>query len=90
MASKKETARLNGKMKGNQNIFSLEGCGVEIKREGFSLELGQGVFSRMFTSFVLPSSIKKLLSLSFEPSYLAEVEKWNTGDGIVCSDKTPK
>ena len=88
--SKKETARLNGKMKGNQNIFSLEGCGVEIKREGFSLELGQGVFSRMFTSFVLPSSIKKLLSLSFEPSYLAEVEKWNTGDGIVCSDKTPK
>ena len=87
--SKKETARINGKMKGNQTVFSLKGCGVEIKREGYSLELGEGVFSRMFTRFVLPSSIKKLLSLSLESSYLDEVEKRNTGDSTVCSDTPP-
>lgn len=29
--SKKETARINGKFKGNQGIFSLEGCGIELE-----------------------------------------------------------
>lgn len=64
--SKKETARINGKFKGNQGIFSLEGCGIELENnEGIKQILGEGVFSRMFTSLNTPSSLIKYLKKSF-------------------------
>ena len=64
--SKKETARINGKFKGNQGIFSLEGCGIELENnEGLKQILGEGVFSRMFTSLNTPSSLIKYLKKSF-------------------------
>lgn len=64
--SKKETAQINGKFKGNQGIFSLEGRGVELKNnEGLKQDLGEGIFSRMFTGLNTPSSLKKYLKKSF-------------------------
>ena len=64
--SKKETARLNSKMKGSNKIFDIDGQGIVVEKNGMSVEIGQGVFSRMFTSFTTPSSIKKLLMATLE------------------------
>ena len=60
--SEKETARINSKFKGKSGIFSLEKKGIEIENEnGVKQYIGEGVFSRIFTGFNTPSSIKKLL-----------------------------
>lgn len=60
--SKKETARINSQIKGKSKIFSLDGCGVEFEdKNGYKINLGEGAFSRMFTSLNNPSSIKKYL-----------------------------
>lgn len=66
--SKKETARLNSKMKGSNKIFDIDGQGVEIEKDGTTIEIGQGIFSRMFTSFTTPSSIKKYLMATLDQS----------------------
>lgn len=47
---------------GKSGIFSLEKKGIEIENEnGVKQYIGEGVFSRIFTGFNTPSSIKKLL-----------------------------
>ncbi|WP_125116767.1 hypothetical protein [Agathobaculum sp. Marseille-P7918] len=66
--SKKETARANSKMKGSNKIFDVNGQGILIEKDDVSIEVGQGIFSRMFTSFNTPSSIRKLLLTTFEYS----------------------
>lgn len=65
--SKKETAQINSKLNGKSGIFSLEEKGIEIKNEnGVTQYIGEGLFSRIFTRFNTPSSIKKLLITSME------------------------
>lgn len=64
--SKKETARLNGQIK--NALFSLDGCGVEIKKGNAVSQIGEGIFSRMFTHFTLPSSLKELLEFYVDNS----------------------
>jgi len=60
--SEKETARINSKMKGKSGIFSLGKRGIEITNEkGQKQYISEGVFSRIFTGLVTPSSVKKLL-----------------------------
>ena len=52
--SKKETARINGKFKGNQGIFSLERCGIESENnEGLKQILGEGVFPECLQAWIL-------------------------------------
>lgn len=64
--SKKETARVNSKLKGSNKMFDIDGRGVAIEKDGIELQVGQGIFSRMFTNFNTPSSIKKLLLATLE------------------------
>ena len=60
--SKKETARANNEAKGKIGIFNLDGRAVEIFDErGITQQIGEGIFSRMFTHLNTPSSLKKLL-----------------------------
>lgn len=60
--SKKETARANNEAKGKIGIFNLDGRAVEICDErGITQQIGEGIFSRMFTHLNTPSSLKKLL-----------------------------
>lgn len=60
--TKKETARCNSEFGGKQQLFTLNGCGVElIDDEGGKQQIGQGIFSRMFTSLNTPSSLRKYL-----------------------------
>lgn len=72
--SKKETARINSNMKGSNKIFDIHGRGIEIQKYGISQYIGQGIFSRMFTAFNTPESMKKLLLATFE--YSKESEEW--------------
>lgn len=65
--SEKETARVSSKLKGKNKIFNINGKGIEIqnnKRE--KSYICDGIFSRMFTAFNTPSSIKKLFITSIE------------------------
>lgn len=58
--TKKETARCNGELKGKSKVFSIDGCGVELKNaKGVTLTLAGGVFSRMFTSLNTPAACRK-------------------------------
>lgn len=67
--SKKETARINSNLKGKNKIFSLDGCGIEINdKNGASQLIGDGIFSRMFTSFNTPLSMRKYLCTVIEKS----------------------
>lgn len=60
--SEKETARINTKMKGKTGIFSLEKRGIELENEkGVKQYVGEGIFSRIFTEFNRPHSIKDFL-----------------------------
>lgn len=70
--SKKETAKANAKMKGSNKIFDIDGQGIAVEKNGISVEIGQGVFSRMFTSFTTPSSIKKLIMDALEHGLISE------------------
>jgi hypothetical protein len=72
--SKKETARINSNMKGSNKIFDIHGRGIKIQKYGISQYIGQGIFSRMFTAFNTPESMKKLLLATFE--YSKESEEW--------------
>lgn len=73
--SKKETGRINSKMKGSNKIFDIKGQGIEIEKNGIKIEVGQGIFSRMFTAFNTPSSMKKVFRASVEQTYKADLEK---------------
>lgn len=64
--SKKETARVNSKLKGSNKMFDIDEQGIVIEKDGMELQIGQGIFSRIFTNFNTPSSIKKLLLATFE------------------------
>lgn len=69
--SEKETARINSKLKGKSGIFRLEKKGIEIENEnGVTQYIGEGIFSRIFTQFSTPSSIKKLLIAIMEKEEL--------------------
>lgn len=59
--SKKETARVNSKLKGSNKMFDIDGQGIVVEKDGMKLQIGQGIFSRLFTNFITPSSIKKLI-----------------------------
>lgn len=59
--SKKQTSKINATMKGESRIFDINGQGVEIERDGMKQVIGRGIFSRLYTSFLTPSSIKNLL-----------------------------
>lgn len=73
--SKKETARINSKFNGKNGIFSLEEKGIQIENgNGVTQYIGEGVFSRVFTGFNTPSSIKKLLITSLEKADTANAE----------------
>lgn len=63
---KKETARINSTYKGKKQLFTIDGCGVElIDSEGDKQQLGYGIFSRMFTSLNTPSSLRRYLVESY-------------------------
>ena len=67
--SKKETARVNGELKGKVKIFTLNNCGIELKNEkGTKQYLGEGIFSRMFTSLNTPISLVYYLKTTMEYS----------------------
>lgn len=63
--SRKETARINANMKGSNKIFDINGQGIELEKNEMSMQIGTGIFSRMFTSFNTPLSIKKLLMTTY-------------------------
>ncbi len=49
-------------MKGKTGIFSLEKRGIELENEkGVKQYVGEGIFSRIFTEFNRPRSIKDFL-----------------------------
>ena len=52
--SKKETARMKSKPKARNTLYELDGQGVEIKKDGNTIYLGQGIFSKIFTNFFTP------------------------------------
>lgn len=57
--SKKQTSRATLPRIGNP-LFKIDGRGIMIKnKQGVELMIGDGPFVRMFSSFYLPSSIKK-------------------------------
>lgn len=64
--SKKETARVNSKLKGSNKMFDIDGQGIVVEKDGMKLQIGQGIFSRLFTNFITPSSIKKLIFTMLE------------------------
>lgn len=67
--SKKETARVNAELNGKMKIFTLNDCGVELSNEnGVKQYLGEGIFSRMFTSLNTPSSLFYYLKTVMEYS----------------------
>lgn len=67
--SKKQSARQRVPHAGNM-IFLLDGQRVELSDEnGNHLMIGDNAFTRMFTAFNYPSSIKKLLKKTMEVSY---------------------
>lgn len=55
--SKKETARIKSKSKASNTLYELNGQGIEIEKDGAKIYLGQGMFSKMFTSFFTPLSM---------------------------------
>ena len=64
--TEKETARINSKFKGKSGIFSLNKRGLELEsKEGKKQHIGEGIFSRIFTGFNTPSSMKKILIKAF-------------------------
>ncbi|MBE6673959.1 MAG: hypothetical protein E7596_02510 [Ruminococcaceae bacterium] len=65
--SKKETSKINSKMKGGNRIFDINGQGIEIEKDGITQIIGHGIFSRLFTSFLTPSSAKQHLLTMFVP-----------------------
>ena len=52
--SKKETVRIKAQSKARNTLYELEGKGVEIEKDGNTIYLGQGIFSKIFTSFFTP------------------------------------
>ncbi len=58
--SKKETNTVNSRMKGKKSVFLIDDQGVQIKKDGKELILGDGMFSRIFTAFITPSTAKDI------------------------------
>ncbi len=52
--SRKETARMKSKSKAHNTLYELDGQGVEIEKDGNTIYLGQGFFSKIFTNFFTP------------------------------------
>lgn len=65
--TEKETARYNSKFQGKKQLFMINGKGVElIDKEGNTQQIGNGIFSRMFTCLNTPSSLRRYLVESNE------------------------
>lgn len=73
--SKRETNKLNSKMKGVNRIFDIDGQGIEIEKDGMKQVIGHGIFSRLYTSFITPSSAKEMLLEMFVPTLPEDSEK---------------
>ena len=61
-------------MKGVNKVFDINGQGIEIEMAGIKHVIGHGVFSRLYTSFLTPSSVKQLLLTMFASSQLEDSE----------------
>ena len=74
--SKKETARMKAKSKASNTLYELNGQGIEIEKDGAKIYLGQGMFSKMFTSFFTPLSMCREILAS-----LADVKQLSSTEG---------
>lgn len=57
--NKKQTSRISSELKGSSRIFEINGCGVQLEKDGMIQYLCDGIFLRMFTEFNTPTSIVK-------------------------------
>lgn len=62
--SRKKSARIINENRIGNYLLLVDGQSIEIKKGSNSIKLGQGIFSRMYSGFTLPSSIKEMLMLS--------------------------
>lgn len=57
----KDTTKINQKAHNSKSIMQVDGKGVVVSKDDFSLYIGGGMFSRMFEMFSKPSSLIKYI-----------------------------
>lgn len=76
--SKRETNKINSKMKGVNRVFDIDGQGIEIEKDGIKQVVGHGILSRLYTSFITPSTAKEILLELLVPPLPADSERIDT------------
>lgn len=67
--SKKETIKKTSSIKGGvKSLFLIDGCGVEIAKNGIEYTLGDGLIGRILLEFNTPTSVRQSLLNFFEKS----------------------
>lgn len=66
--SPKETTRFNQANHTNKMLAQIEGKGIIVSKNGYSVYIGGGLFTRMFHMFSKPSSLLEYIKESFKQS----------------------